>query len=312
MPNRVVRPIHFEDFSGSDFERLVYAYHLRAGWNELAWHGQTGSDQGRDIIGIEPFDDRPSQKTVIQCVNRTTLTLKKAEDDMAAAVAALTGRPDAFKFVCRGAVSSQRRDEVKSAARSLGVHSVTIWSGTEFEEALRLRAEFLLQRLIDGVAFPESEADIRDFANNVGTRTDEEALALITPIFDRPAFYTPFQHESSLPAFLSAIEDTIGALNTGVWRTRHGADIRRIPSIHQIRDSTLASKLGRISRGLDELRRFFKQGLVDGSIRPCGCGNPDCPTFLIDQDMVRRLNAARQQLLAQLHELRPSFSVQLT
>lgn len=52
---RTVRPIHFEDFSG---ERLVFAYHLCDGWTDLAWFGQTGSDQGRDIIGTRPFDDR--------------------------------------------------------------------------------------------------------------------------------------------------------------------------------------------------------------------------------------------------------------
>ena len=39
---RTVRPIHFEDFSGSEFERLVFAYHLCDGWTDLAWFGQTG------------------------------------------------------------------------------------------------------------------------------------------------------------------------------------------------------------------------------------------------------------------------------
>jgi hypothetical protein len=29
---RTVRPIHFEDFSGTEFERLVFAYHLCDGW----------------------------------------------------------------------------------------------------------------------------------------------------------------------------------------------------------------------------------------------------------------------------------------
>ncbi|MGF1948905.1 hypothetical protein ACQUFD_17755, partial [Enterococcus gallinarum] len=71
---RTVRPVHFEDFGGQDFERLVFAYHLRAGWSDLAWHGQTGSDLGRDIVGIEPFEDWQSRSTVIQCVNRASLT----------------------------------------------------------------------------------------------------------------------------------------------------------------------------------------------------------------------------------------------
>lgn len=28
---RTVRPIHFENFGGQDFERLLFTYHLRAG-----------------------------------------------------------------------------------------------------------------------------------------------------------------------------------------------------------------------------------------------------------------------------------------
>lgn len=88
---RTVRPIHFEDFSGTEFERLVFAYHLCDGWTDLAWFGQTGSDQGRDIIGTHPFDHQPDERTVIQCVNRGSLTQK----DMAAAVNAVTGKPAA-------------------------------------------------------------------------------------------------------------------------------------------------------------------------------------------------------------------------
>jgi hypothetical protein len=134
---RTVRPIHFEDFSDTEFERLVFAFHLCDGWADLAWFGQTGSDQGRDIIGTRPFDDQPDELTVIQCVNRASLTQAKAEKDMAASVNATTGKPDAFKFVCRSSVSAQRRDEVRSAAAKLGVPKVTIWSGAEFEEHLR-------------------------------------------------------------------------------------------------------------------------------------------------------------------------------
>jgi hypothetical protein len=29
-PGRYVQPIHFEDFDGAQFERLVFAFHVRA------------------------------------------------------------------------------------------------------------------------------------------------------------------------------------------------------------------------------------------------------------------------------------------
>ena len=49
MATITVSPIHFEDYSGIQFERLVFAYHVRAGWRDLIWHGQSVGDQGRDI-----------------------------------------------------------------------------------------------------------------------------------------------------------------------------------------------------------------------------------------------------------------------
>lgn len=143
-------PIHFEDFGGADFERLVFAYHVRAGWLDVEWYGQTGSDLGRDIVGVQPFDGGRLVRTVVQCVNRDDLSLEKATHDMTRAVGAPTGSPEAFKFVCRGAVSAARRDAIRAAAAKLAITSITIWSGVEFEEHLRLRAEDLLRRFCDG------------------------------------------------------------------------------------------------------------------------------------------------------------------
>jgi hypothetical protein len=48
-PAKTVQPIHFEDFDGFQFERLVFAYHARTDkWRSLEWYGQAGSDLGRD------------------------------------------------------------------------------------------------------------------------------------------------------------------------------------------------------------------------------------------------------------------------
>jgi hypothetical protein len=137
LPARLVQRVHFEDFGGHEFERLVFAYHVRAGWSDLAWYGQAGGDGGRDILGQMPRDDGSSQVAVIQCANRNTLTLAKAEGDMEAALAASSNTVAAFKFVARGTVSARRRDAVKDAATKLGIESLTIWSGVEFEEHLR-------------------------------------------------------------------------------------------------------------------------------------------------------------------------------
>jgi len=311
MATVMVSPIHFEDFSGIQFERLVFAYHVRAGWRDLIWRGQSGGDQGRDITGIEPFDDQPARKTIIQCANRDTLTLAKAKSDMTKAVKVAGGTPDAFKFVSRGAVSDTGRGRIEQAAASLGVAQVTIWSGVEFEENLRLRAEYLLHRFVQGIEFPDAEADIRKFVDDLPDLSDTEALQLMAAVFDRPAFRTPFQQESSLLAFQQAIEDTIGALNTGVWRTREGDEIRRIPSIHHLRDQRIRTVLEKVVRQVDELRRIFVTRLKEGEIKHCGCGRPDCPTYMLTHRVADELDEARRKVLATFQSVCASFCVNL-
>jgi len=311
MATITVSPIHFEDYSGTQFERLVFAYHVRAGWRDLIWHGQSGGDQGRDISGIEPFDVQPDRKTIIQCANRDTLTLAKAKDDMSKALKATGGTPDVFKFVSRGAVSDASRTRIEKAAASLGIAHVTIWSGVEFEENLRLRAEYLLHRFVQGVEFPDVEADIRKFTDDFPGLADADALQLMAAVFDRPAFRTPFQQESSLPAFQQAIEDTIGALNTGVWRTREGEEIRRIPSIHHLQDQRTQVVLAKVVLQIDELRRIFVTRLKEGEIRHCGCGQPICPTYMLTHRVADELDDARRKILTTFQSVYAPFDVSL-
>ena len=37
------------------------------------------------------------------------------------------------------------------------------------------------------------------------------------------------------------IDDTIRVLNTGIWQTREGVEIHRLPSLHHIRDAASAA-----------------------------------------------------------------------
>jgi hypothetical protein len=218
---------------------------------------------------------------------------------------------ESFKFVCRSSVSAQRRDEVRSAAAKLGVPKVAIWSGAEFEEHLRLRAEFVLRRLVDGIPFPDSEVELRDFVDKFQDVDDEQALAMFARAFDRPAFRTPFQQESDLPAFQQAIDDTIRVLSTGIWQTRESVEIHRLPSLHHIRDAGIRSALELTARELDQLRRPFKTLLSSGEIRPCGCGNPICPTFMLTGAAAREMDQARDRVLAAFRRPYPSFYVVL-
>jgi hypothetical protein len=108
MPNISVAPIHFEDFSGESFERLVFAYHLRVEWwHSIEWYGQVGSDSGRDIWAARTNDFDQLETLCIQCVNRERLTKAKAFDDITKVLSAPKGAPSRIRFVCSSDASAK-------------------------------------------------------------------------------------------------------------------------------------------------------------------------------------------------------------
>ena len=297
---RAVQPVHFEDFDGHQFERLVFAYHLRTSkWRSLEWYGQTGSDLGRDIWG----EHETGETLCVQCVNRKEITSTKVTRDLDKIVRARGGAPDRVLVVCASAVSAALRDKVKDHAEKKGVAHCDIWSGQEFEERLRADAENLLRRFIQGETFPEDPEELRRFTKPAAAG-DDAVVERIIQVFDRPAFHTPFQQESSLPAFRQAMADTIQALNTGIWQTRDGKEIARMPSRHELASQRLRDELAGVVRDLTELRARFDQLIRDGEIRPCECAKPDCPVFDFSSRAVSEMDVLRSALLARVHRLR--------
>src|SRR5437764_7708812 len=114
QPAKYVQPIHFEDFSGPQFERLVFAYHARTDkWRMLEWYGQTGSDLGRDIWGIRENETKEGESICIQCVNRKALTFAKVQKDISNVLKSKNGIPQCFRIVARSNISAEMRDRIK-------------------------------------------------------------------------------------------------------------------------------------------------------------------------------------------------------
>jgi hypothetical protein len=84
-----------------------------------------------------------------------------------------------------------------------------------------------------------------------------------------------------------------------------------LPSLHHIRDAGIRSALELTVRELDQLRRRFKALLSSGENRPCGCGNPACPTFMLTDAAAREMDRARDRVLAAFRRPYPSFNVVL-
>lgn len=150
--------MHFEEFSGAEFERLVFAYALRAGWPEAEWVGQTGGDKGRDVQC-----ERQGKMATFLCANYGTLTLAKVTSDLKR-VAGSEPKPDEVFVVCGGRVSAGLREKIKAVAAKMGFESIVVWSGVELEERIRMTAPDLLARLCNGEKFPDAPQDLRKFA----------------------------------------------------------------------------------------------------------------------------------------------------
>lgn len=307
---KFVQPVHFDDFDGFQFERLVFAYHVRTDrWDSLEWYGQTGSDLGRDIWGVRDDDTKCGESVCIQCANRKRLTFAKIESDLGKVLKSPHGTPKRFRVVASSNVSSDLRDRIKAFAGTRGITKCDVWSGAEFEEYLRHGAESLLKRFCEGEEFPDAELELRSMAQAALPLDDAETISLMARLFDRPAFYTPIHRESSLPAFKQAITDTIKALGTGIWKTREGEVIARIPSRHQLRSATLREQIRAVEIALAKLRDKYDAAVRTGAIRHCNCGDADCPTYFIELETCESLSNVRRKALSAFKEAAPEFKL---
>jgi hypothetical protein len=311
MPEVVVQPIHFEDRSGPEFERLAFAYILRVEeWDSIDWYGQLGSDRGRDIWGV--LSNRNWPLTVCyQCANHQALAFRKAKEDIDKICSGPKQIPGKFVLIVGGKVSANLRSRVATYADSKGISVTEIWSGPEFEERLRRDTPSLIRRFSEGIVFPESVSDLSTFILEAKELDDNRLLAVYASCFDRPAFTTPFHQESSLPDFKKAITDTIEALQTGVHRLRDGTVIKRFPGLTEVRDAKIRQGIKEILVDLQRLRASYDSLCAAGEIRPCGCSVADCPIYMLSRKACREMDSARRSILEKFRRLHPEFSVEM-
>lgn len=268
------------------------------------WNGTDRQEATSDgIFGV-------SERTGKQFVSSASIVLaspSRVQEDLTKVLCAAKGAPQCFRAVASGSISAKMRDQIKAHVESVGIPQCDVWSGMEFEEFLRHKAEALLQRFVGGEAFPDAARELTLFAQENGKLSDAEILAAMAQLFDRPAFYTPIHQESNLADFKQAITDTIQALGTGIWKARDGHVIGRISSRHQLADAGLRCKIQAVEQALARLRAEFDDQLKTGVIRHCGCTDPDCPTYFMPSHVAHDLERLRNQVLHEFRDAYPSF-----
>ncbi len=306
-----VHPIHFEDFSGQQFERLSFAYVLHTEeWDSLDWYGQLGSDRGRDIWGVLSNSDYNST-VCYQCANHQRMYFDKAKEDIDKICNGPNSLPSKFILIVGGHVSANMKSRIIDYSKSLGIRETQVWSGGEFEERLRKDTPSLIRRFCEGTPFPEQVADISTFILEDKNLNDDTLLTAYASCFDRPAFTTPFYQESNLPHFKKAISDTIEALQTGVHRLRDGTVIKRFLSINEISDSNIQDSLRKIVVDLQKLRATYEDLIKKGEIRLCGCDQDDCPVHLLSPKACSEMDRLRSDILVRFGKVYPKFKVKM-
>ena len=302
------RPIHFEDYSGEQFERICFAYLLRIKvWESLEWYGQSGSDGGRDIWGITLNKNQLEEKHCIQCSNRGRTTFTKVENDLAKLKARSNGIPDHYTVFAGGKIGAKTRDKIKAECISLGINSQSIFSGPEFEELLRKNTPDLLQRFVAGDLFPDSPQDLAILEQDSSESNDNQALSIYSRAFDRPAFLTQFRFESNLPDFKKAITDTIELLNTGIYRLRDGTEIARTKSKHSFLDKDTQAVLEQVTDRLVSLRTAFDELIASGEIRPGAISEPQFAEYLLSEKASKEMDGLRKSIFTQLQKIIPDI-----
>ncbi|MGV8080572.1 MAG: hypothetical protein AB2L22_11040 [Syntrophales bacterium] len=306
-----VKPIHFEDHSGKEFERLAFAYILRTEeWDSINWYGQLGSDSGRDIWGV--LSNRGRDSTVcFQCANRQKLLFSKVKEDLDKICDGPNLSPSKFVLIVGGKVSVNMKTRIAAYAKQKNIYHTEVWSGSEFEERLRKDTPSLIQRFFHGVVFPETVSDLSTFIIEAKDFDDEKLLCAYSSCFDRPAFTTPFRLESNLHHFKKAVSDTIEALQTGIHRLRDGTIIKRFPSITEISNLRLRQYLREIVTKLQILRASYDSLSKDGEIRPCSCGHDDCPVHFLSPKACLEMDSLRDDILNRFKKIYPNFNISM-
>jgi hypothetical protein len=233
---------------------------------------------------------------VIACANWAKLKVAKGVGDIKKMCNPGATPPDHLLLMAGGSVAASVRTKTIAAAKAAGIGSIEIWSGPEFEEQLRLHAEPVLRRFIDGEELPD-DVDQARALDAVPAERESATLTLMRGVFERPAFETPFAGESNLGDFRRALGDVIGAVNTGIVRDRHGAIIQRIPNRAAYESATTRRALAEIVHAVDDLRTAFETHVRGGTIRACGCNDPNCAVFMIDQSAAVDLDDRRRMIL---------------
>ncbi|WP_368502827.1 restriction endonuclease (plasmid) [Alkalihalophilus sp. As8PL] len=138
--------IKWEEVSGTNFELFMFHVVGHYGFKNREWHGEHGSDKGRDVVAFTyeelPFKLGYERKWVFQCKKRKKMPpISELANDM---VKAAQHHPDFWVLVLSFNPTSNQMDTIyNSSAMYLQSSKCRILTLTEVEEICKEHPELL-------------------------------------------------------------------------------------------------------------------------------------------------------------------------
>lgn len=148
-------------------------------------------------------------------------------------------------------------------------------------------------------------------APSAPTFDEQHELAKLCRCFDRPAFYTPFYQEASLPDFRKALADTIEALNTGHRRLRDGTLIETVRQRHEFSDPRIRDRLSKIEHMVVKLRSDFDALVSAKQIWRITIPGSSIQEYRAKPKACLQIDQSRAAILDAVRRLCPEFKVTL-
>ena len=129
------------------------------------------------------------------------------------------------------------------------------------------------------------------------TEQDKTLIKFYVQCFDRPAFRDDIRQEGRMEDFDRAIEDTIIALNTGVFRTRDGDIIKQAEGKAFVQNSEWREKLYNVVDILTAIRRRLKVAERDHVYSFYSDNGKEGMYCFNDRELEEWFNSSREEIL---------------
>ncbi|HEX5709324.1 MAG TPA: tetratricopeptide repeat protein, partial [Pyrinomonadaceae bacterium] len=141
------KPLPFGDLSPLEFERMSLWLVEREGYVRAQHLGETGSEQGRDVVAYRPTDGG-EELWYFQCKRYNRIdaaTLKKEVDKYdALALAHPERRPHGIVFVTNASVSANVRDDVERYCQQHG-YAYDFWARNELDMRVKRHPDIVAE-----------------------------------------------------------------------------------------------------------------------------------------------------------------------